>query len=227
MHGSRTCRGICGMPTGMEPPLVMAWATATPLRRTLGGATHLPSALQGKCSGSPASSAGRGNDATGWRNAGPPNSPRPPNWRRTAHCSAADPTVRGWSAGCSANSQEGERLQRLRERLWRDIPWTQGSGAAVGDAIDDLGPRSPSGLPEGVTVLCDNDADRSRLDAQMDLLEPEHQQLLTGNLDALPASQAFDWIGGRLASAACRDRTGWRWWRPSTNMPSRQQAYGF
>ena len=64
--------------------------------------------------------------------------------------------------------------------------------------------------PEGgVTVLCDNEADRSRLEAQMDLLEPEHQpDLLTGNLDALPPSQAFDWIGGRLAAA---DLQGQNW----------------
>ena len=36
----------------------------------------------------------------------------------------------------------------------------------------------------------------------MDLLEPEHRpDLLIGNLDALPSTQAFDWIGGRLAAA--------------------------
>ena len=65
-------------------------------------------------------------------------------------------------------------------------------------AIDPLR-ATPEG---GVTVLCDNHSDRSRLEAQMDLLEPEHQPaLLTGNLDALPLTQAFDWIGGRLASA--------------------------
>ena len=100
--------------------------------------------------------------------------------------------------------QEGERLQRLRERLWRDIPWTRrdrvlllGMRSLIW-AIDPLR-AAPEG---GVTVLCDNEADRNRLDAQLNLLEPEHRpQLLTGNLDALPASQAFDWIGGRLAAA--------------------------
>ena len=107
--------------------------------------------------------------------------------------------------------QEGERLQRLRERLWRDIPWTRR------DRVLLLGMRSLiwaldplKAAPEGgVTVLCENEADRSRLTAQMDLLEPEHrQELLTGNLDALPASQAFDWIGGRLAAA---DLQGQNW----------------
>ena len=107
--------------------------------------------------------------------------------------------------------QEGERLQRLRERLWRDIPWTRR------DRVLLLGMRSLiwaldplRAAPEGgVTVLCDNEADRSRLSAQMDLLEPEHRpELLTGNLDALPASQAFDWIGGRLAAA---DLQGQNW----------------
>ncbi|QNI62591.1 AAA family ATPase [Synechococcus sp. TAK9802] len=107
--------------------------------------------------------------------------------------------------------QEGERLQRLRERLWRDIPWTRR------DRVLLLGMRSLiwaldplRAAPEGgVTVLCDNEADRSRLAAQMDLLEPEHRpELLTGNLDALPALQAFDWIAGRLAAV---DLQGQNW----------------
>ncbi len=107
--------------------------------------------------------------------------------------------------------QEGERLQRLRERLWRDIPWTRR------DRVLLLGMRSLiwaldplRAAPEGgVTVLCENEADRSRLAAQMDLLEPEHRpELLTGNLDALPAIQAFDWIAGRLAAA---DLQGKNW----------------
>ncbi len=107
--------------------------------------------------------------------------------------------------------QEGERLQRLRERLWRDIPWTRR------DRVLLLGMRSLiwaldplRAAPEGgVTVLCDNEADRRRLAAQMDLLEPEHRpELLTGNLDALPALQAFDWIAGRLATA---DLQGQNW----------------
>ena len=91
--------------------------------------------------------------------------------------------------------QEGERLQRLRERLWREIPWTRR------DRVLLLGMRSLiwaldplRAAPEGgITVLCENEADRSRLEAQMDLLEPEHRpELLTGSLDALPESQAFD-----------------------------------
>ncbi|GIR23891.1 MAG: ATPase AAA [Synechococcus sp.] len=107
--------------------------------------------------------------------------------------------------------QEGERLQRLRERLWREIPWTRR------DRVLLLGMRSLiwaldplRAAPEGgVTVLCENEADRSRLEAQMDLLEPEHRpELLTGNLDALPALQAFDWIAGRLAAA---DLQGKNW----------------
>ena len=107
--------------------------------------------------------------------------------------------------------QEGERLQRLRERLWREIPWTRR------DRVLLLGMRSLiwaldplRAAPEGgVTVLCDNEADRSRLEAQMDLLEPEHRpDLLTGDFNALPPSQAFDWIGGRLAAA---DLQGQNW----------------
>ena len=107
--------------------------------------------------------------------------------------------------------QEGERLQRLRERLWREIPWTRRDRVlllGVRSLIWALDPlrATPEG---GVTVLCENEADRSRLEAQMDLLEPEHRpELLTGNLDALPESQAFDWIGGRLAAA---DLQGQNW----------------
>ena len=100
--------------------------------------------------------------------------------------------------------QEGERLQRLRERLWRDIPWNRrdrvlllGMRSLIW-AIDPLR-AAPEG---GVTVLCDNEADRKRLEAQLDLLEPEHRpQLLTDSLDALSSAHAFDWIGGRLAAA--------------------------
>ncbi|AII48439.1 ATPase AAA [Synechococcus sp. KORDI-52] len=107
--------------------------------------------------------------------------------------------------------QEGERLQRLRERLWRDTPWNRR------DRVLLLGMRSLiwvldplQAAPEGgVAVLCDDEADRSRLEAQMDLLEPEHRpDLLTGNLDGLPSSQVFDWIGGRLAAA---DLQGQNW----------------
>lgn len=107
--------------------------------------------------------------------------------------------------------QEGERLQRLRERLWLEIPWTRR------DRVLLLGMRSLiwaldplRAAPEGgVTVLCDNEADRSRLEAQMDLLEPEHRpDLLTGDFNSLPPSQAFDWIGGRLAAA---DLQGQNW----------------
>lgn len=107
--------------------------------------------------------------------------------------------------------QEGERLQRLRERLWREIPWTRRDRVlllGVRSLIWALDPlrAAPEG---GVTVLCENEADRSRLEAQMDLLEPEHRpDLLTGSLDALPPSQAFDWIGGRLAAA---DLQGQNW----------------
>ena len=107
--------------------------------------------------------------------------------------------------------QEGERLQRLRERLWRDIPWTRRDRVLLVGmrsliwALDPL-KATPEG---GVTVLCDNEADRSRLEAQMDLLEPEHRpELLTGNLNALPTRQAFDWIGGRLTAA---DLQGQNW----------------
>ena len=82
--------------------------------------------------------------------------------------------------------------------------------------------------PEGgVTVLCENEADRSRLAAQMDLLEPEHRpELLTGNLDALP--RATPSIGSEDGSPqpTFKGRTGRRCWRQSTNMPSPQRAYG-
>ena len=98
-----------------------------------------------------------------------------------------------------------------RAALAKDPLDPQGSGAAVGDAVADLGDRSLAGHPgrRRDRALCDNEADRSRLEAQMDLLEPEHRpELLTGNLDELPSNQVFDWIGGRLATA---DLQGQNW----------------
>ncbi len=89
---------------------------------------------------------------------------------------------------------EGERRERMADRRAAQL-------AAAAELR-----AAPEG---GVTVLCDNEADRSRLAAQMDLLEPEHRpELLTGNLDALPALQTFDWIAGRLAAA---DLQGKNW----------------
>ena len=101
----------------------------------------------------------------------------------------------GCSAGVSGSG--GDPLTR-RDRVlllgMRSLIW----------AIDPL-IAAPEG---GVIVLCENEADPSRLEAQMDLLEPEHRpELLTGNLDALPASQAR-LVGGRLAAA---DLQGQNW----------------
>jgi putative ATPase len=50
-------------------------------------------------------------------------------------------------------------------------------------------------------MLCNSTDDRRRIEAQIQLLEPEHRpQLLSEGLDELKQSQAFEWIGGRFST---------------------------
>ena len=69
-------------------PSAMARATATPMPTPNTGwsSNTSPQPCKARCSGSPDNSVGRGNGASGWPNAGRPNSPRPLNWRPTSPC---------------------------------------------------------------------------------------------------------------------------------------------
>jgi len=51
-----------------------------------------------------------------------------------------------------------------------------------------------------VTLVCEADDDRARINAQLELLEPERRPLLIASTTELSAGQRFDWIGGRLGS---------------------------
>ena len=107
--------------------------------------------------------------------------------------------------------QEGERLQRLRQQLWRDVAWTRRDRVLVLGARSLIWALDPLRCaPEGgVTLLCENDDDRQRIEAQLQVLEPElRPELHTGALCDLPSDQQFDWVAGRLGATDLR-RLNW------------------
>jgi len=99
--------------------------------------------------------------------------------------------------------QEGERLHLLRQRLWADVTWQRQDRVLLLGCHSLLWALDPlRQVPEGgVTLICPSPDDRQRLAGQIDLLEPEQQPQLLDGLEALPADQVFDWIGGRLGTA--------------------------
>jgi putative ATPase len=99
--------------------------------------------------------------------------------------------------------QEGERLHQLRERLWGGVSWQRHDRVLILGARSLIWALDPlRAVPEGgVTVLCNSTDDRRRIEAQIQLLDPElRPQLLSGGLDELQESQAFEWIGGRFST---------------------------
>ena len=99
--------------------------------------------------------------------------------------------------------QEGERLHRLRQRLWADIPWRRNDRVLILGSHSLLWALDPlrEALEGGVTLVCEADDDRARISAQLELLDPERRPLLIASTAELAAEQRFDWIGGRLGSA--------------------------
>ncbi|MEB3158111.1 MAG: AAA family ATPase [Synechococcus sp.] len=100
-------------------------------------------------------------------------------------------------------SQDGERLQRLRKTLWRDLPWQRTDrvlilgGAALLWSLDPLSAVADGGL----TILCANREEQQRLSAQLELLDPLHRpSLILGDegLQCLPGDHHFEVVGGRL-----------------------------
>ena len=99
--------------------------------------------------------------------------------------------------------QEGERLHRLRQRLWADVHWRRNDRVLVLGSHSLLWALDPlrEALEGGVTLLCEGSDDRSRISAQLELLEPERRPQLITSTAELGPEQRFDWVGGRLGSA--------------------------
>ena len=99
--------------------------------------------------------------------------------------------------------QEGERLNQLREHLWGGVSWQRHDRVLILGARSLIWALDPlRAVPEGgVTVLCHSSDDRHRIEAQIQLLDPElRPQLLSGGLEQIPTGLAFEWIGGRLST---------------------------
>jgi putative ATPase len=104
-------------------------------------------------------------------------------------------------------ASEGQRLDRLRQRLWHDTPWRRTDRVLVLDAGSLLWALDPlQHTPEGGVVITAADAGVcERLEAQVSLLDPLRQpQLLLcppaepeSLLQQLEAGLQFEWICGR------------------------------
>ena len=107
--------------------------------------------------------------------------------------------------------QEGERLHRLRQKLWKSVSWKRNDRVLLVGVRSLVWALDPlKGVPEGgVTLLLTEEGDQARIAAQIEMLEPELQpQLLSGGaevLSTLPDGQRFDCVGGRLTGADLRD----------------------
>ena len=100
-------------------------------------------------------------------------------------------------------SQDGERLQRLRKRLWQELTWQRTDrvlmlgGASLLWSLDPLAAVADGGL----TILCANQSEHERLMAQLQLLDPlQRPQLIVGDdtLADLAAEHHFEVVAGRL-----------------------------
>ena len=110
--------------------------------------------------------------------------------------------------------QGGERLDTLRQRLWQGVVWQRNDRVLLIGVRSLLWAIDPlQGAPDGgVTLLVSEEDDITRLQAQLELLDPVRRpHLLHGGLAALqhlPAQQRFEWIGGRLTSSDRPDLSG-------------------
>ena len=102
--------------------------------------------------------------------------------------------------------QEGERLNRLRQRLWQGVSWQRTDRVLLLGMRSLLWAMDPlAQCPEGgVTLLAASEGDRLRLEAQLDLLDPERRpRVFLGGREALSEllpEHSFEWIGGRLGA---------------------------
>ncbi|WP_413744462.1 AAA family ATPase [Synechococcus sp. MIT S9451] len=100
-------------------------------------------------------------------------------------------------------SQDGARLQRLREKLWQGVQWKRTDrvlmlgGSTLLWSLDPLGAVADGGL----TIHCQSALEQDRLEAQLQLLDPlQRPAVIVGKqaLAKLPIEHQFEVVGGRL-----------------------------
>ena len=100
-------------------------------------------------------------------------------------------------------SQDGARLQRLREKLWQGVQWKRTDrvlmlgGSSLLWSLDPLGAVADGGL----TIHCQSALEQERLEAQLQLLDPlQRPAVIVGKqaLAKLPIEHQFEVVGGRL-----------------------------
>ena len=100
-------------------------------------------------------------------------------------------------------SQDGARLQRLREKLWQGMQWKRTDrvlmlgGSSLLWSLDPLGAVADGGL----TIHCQSALEQERLEAQLQLLDPlQRPAVIVGKqaLAKLPIEHQFEVVGGRL-----------------------------
>ncbi len=100
-------------------------------------------------------------------------------------------------------SQDGARLQRLREKLWQGVQWKRTDrvlmlgGSSLLWSLDPLGAVADGGL----TIHCQSALEQDRLEAQLQLLDPlQRPAVIVGKqaLANLPIEHQFEVVGGRL-----------------------------
>ncbi len=103
-------------------------------------------------------------------------------------------------------SQEGDRLNKLRERLWSGVKWRRNDRVLILGSHSLLWAIDPikSVSEGGITILSTSPESQSRLTAQATLLDPIIQPLIIQgekeSFKALPKELSFEWIGGRLSN---------------------------
>ena len=113
-----------------------------------------------------------------------------------------DPALERWLQ--RQLGSEGQRLDRLRERLWDGARWQRHDRVLILEARSLLWALDPlQHTPEGGVVLqAASAADNRRLEAQLQVLDQLQRPRLVGCADddltaALEPSERFEWIAGR------------------------------
>jgi len=122
-----------------------------------------------------------------------------------------DPALERWLQ--RQLSHEGQRLDRLRERLWEGARWQRHDRVLILEARSLLWALDPlQHTPEGGVVLqAASDADSRRLEAHLQVLDPLQRPRLVAAADddlvaALEPAECFEWIAGRHPWRQSNDR---------------------